>query len=142
MIESKKIKEILKFVNERNVDKVDLIGEPYLGHIIRVADNFDYGSYEHIVAHLHDMIEDSDCTWKELIEFDLPPEVYHALELITKKPNQTYKDYVKWIKRDEVARNVKIADIIDNLRINKNEKIEEIMRRNNKYREALKILLF
>ena len=61
--------------------------------------------------------------------------VCHTIELLTKKPGQDYFDYLKAIKANRLATEVKIADIIDNLSDDPTEK------QMKKYVKALAFLL-
>ncbi len=101
-------------------DQRDLQGEPYLRHILRVVSAVS--GEAKVVAALHDVLEDSDdYTPRELeIICDLSRAQRAALEIITRKNSESYLKYIDFIDRQvanqgKIAREVKIADIKDNL---------------------------
>lgn len=112
-------------------------GEPYIFHPVRVANSVN-GDDKKIVALLHDTIE--DCPYEKLDELqqfltrEFSKDIQDAISLLTKDKDENYESYIRRIKENEIARDVKIADIIDNLTSNPTRKQQL------KYREALKIL--
>lgn len=98
--------------------------DSYIVHPIRVAQiveeqntNEDASVIELMVitAYLHDVIEDTECTLKHLKESNIPEEAIKAINLLTKKDNQSYEYYIKLIKANHIAKCVKIADLTDNM---------------------------
>ena len=67
------------------------------------------------VAWLHDVLEDTNVTRKDLEAAEFPTEVIEAVVAITRNDGETYLDYIQRCKRNPLARMVKIADIRDNL---------------------------
>ena len=62
------------------------------------------------------MLEDcSEWTGKRLALEGVFPTVYVAVELLTKKHGQDYDDYLDDVREINAAREVKIADMLDNL---------------------------
>lgn len=101
--------------------KTDSRGEPYVNHSIRVMDRMETDD-EKIVAVLHDVVEDSEMTLRDLQEAGFRRELLEAVEQLTKKPNMTYFDYIEDISGSELATKVKLAEIEDNMdevRVNK-----------------------
>lgn len=69
-----------------------------------------------MVALLHDVIEDSYCTFEELRErFNLDPEQMAALDAITRREGERYFDYINRVKQNEMAKTVKLADLQHNI---------------------------
>ncbi len=68
-----------------------------------------------IVAWLHDVLEDSDLTFKDLLDKGIPYHLAQDVELLTREKDQNYKDYLLGIKESEIATKVKIADLKHNL---------------------------
>lgn len=101
--------------------KTDSRGEPYINHSIRVMDRMETDD-EKIVAVLHDVVEDSEMTLRDLQEAGIRRDLLEAVEQLTKKPNMTYFDYIDDISGSELATKVKLAEIEDNMdevRVNK-----------------------
>lgn len=88
-------------------------GEEYIAHPIRVANNVD-GEQEKVVALLHDVVEDTDCTFKDVYDY-FGPEVVRSVYSLTHKKGESYRDYIRRVMKDDVAVKVKMADIADNL---------------------------
>lgn len=90
--------------------------EEYITHPEAVANSFSEEEVEHkIVAWLHDVLEDSDLEFKDLIEKGIPYSLAQAVDAITREKDQNYKDYIFQVKEDELATAVKIADLKHNL---------------------------
>lgn len=89
---------------------------PYYMHPVAVADYFEL-SFEKIVAILHDTIEDSDDPQrtKEEIRAEFPDEVYEAVVAITKLPNEPLVDYWARVRANDIAKKVKVKDMLVNL---------------------------
>lgn len=94
--------------------KVDPKGQPYLNHSIRVMEKMDTEE-EKTVTMLHDIVEDTDTTLRDLQNAGFPREVLEAVEQLTKKLNMTYFDYIEDIASSELAKKVKLAEIDDNM---------------------------
>ncbi|MHB2150489.1 GTP pyrophosphokinase [Calditrichota bacterium LG25] len=131
----------LKIALKAHTGQKDRAGMPYIFHPLRVMHNV-FGSNAKIVALLHDVLEDSDCTLQELKEHGFSREVLEAVDCLTRRPNEAYFDYLQRIAQNPLAVQVKIADLNDNLDIKRLDVItEEDRRRLNKYLKALRMLL-
>lgn len=86
-------------------------------------------------AALHDVIEDSNVTLKDLIDAGLCAEVVYAVGLLTRRAGQDEFDYLSNIKNNDLAREVKIADMISNLADKPTDK------QKSKYARALNYLI-
>jgi (p)ppGpp synthase/HD superfamily hydrolase len=94
--------------------KKDKGGMPYLLHPLRVMHDLTTID-EKIVALLHDVIEDGSLNISDLALQGLSRLHLHAIELLTHKPDVTYQDYIRAIKPNGLARRVKLADLTDNM---------------------------
>lgn len=94
--------------------QTDKNGAPYIFHPIRVASTFSDETLQ-AIAVLHDTVEDTTMT---LVDLDLrfPQSVVNAVDALTRRPGEAYEDFILRAKRNPLARQVKIADIRDNLR--------------------------
>ncbi len=98
-----------------HADQRDKQGEPYLLHVLRVAEAvFDEAK---IVAVLHDVIEDDD-HFHSLPMLD--DDERGAVLLLTRTEPETYARYIENIaeamgREGRLAREVKLADLRDNL---------------------------
>ena len=71
-------------------DKKDKAGKPYFNHLFRVSMKLDE-QVEQVSALLHDIVEDTDITFKDLLEIGFPVEVIEIVELVTKSKIDTTK---------------------------------------------------
>ena len=95
-------------------------------------------------ALLHDVVEDTDVTIEDL-EKEFPSEVTEAVKLLTHSDNVDYFDYIRAVKRNRVAKTVKLADLHHNSDISRITDIkkrisDKTIERMQKYAEAEKIL--
>ena len=142
MFYSKLINKAIDIAFSAHKDQKDKAGRPYFMHPVIVASQMD-SEYEICTALLHDVVEDTDITIEEL-EREFPKEITDALRLLTHDDNTAYLDYVREIKKNPIARKVKLADLNHNLditRIQDNPKLlEGFVRRREKYEKAREIL--
>jgi (p)ppGpp synthase/HD superfamily hydrolase len=84
-------------------------------HITRVALAVEYRhSFVRATAFLHDTLEDTDLTIQDLKDAGIPDEVIAAVVAMTKQSGEHYYDFIRRVDRNEIARVVKIKDILDN----------------------------
>lgn len=118
----------------------DKSGLPYVFHPFHLAEQMET-EYEVCVALLHDVIEDSNHTLNELSRAGFPDAVVRAVRALTRDPHTHYLDYVASVRRDPIARRVKLADLKHNSDPARLETLtEQDERRLLKYRMAQAIL--
>lgn len=111
----------IKFASKAFNGRTDEKGEPYINHAIRVADKMDT-ELEKIVAVLHDVLEDSDCTVYDLQDAGFSREVIEYVEQLTRKSDFTYFEYIEDVATSDICKKVKLAELEDNqdvVRVNK-----------------------
>ena len=70
----------------------------------------------HLIAFLHDIVEDGYATFEELRQrFDLDDDQMAALDAITRRRGEQYFNYIERCKQNEMAKTVKLADLQDNI---------------------------
>jgi hypothetical protein len=77
------------------------------------------GEETQIVAVLHDTLEDTELTTDDLREAGFSETVIANILLVTHQASQSYADYVVGCSRSPIARQVKLADLEDNSRIDR-----------------------
>ena len=65
-------------------EKKDKCGKPYINHLIRVSSKLD-NEIEKTAGLLHDIVEDTDITFRDLLEVGIPIEVIEIVDLVTNK---------------------------------------------------------
>ena len=119
--------------------QTDQAGADYIAHPLRVMENCVSDDAK-IVAVLHDVVEDSDTTLEDLREM-FAPQIVDAIALLTKSGDIEYSMYIENIKANALAREVKIADLRDNMNLTRIENpTEKDFKRLEKYRGALAVL--
>lgn len=124
-----------------HIDQADKGGNPYIEHVARVAGSFHCDVLKS-VAYLHDVIEDTDVTAEDLMEWSITPNIVDAVIALTKTKNEPRKEYIKRVKNNPLARFVKLADLQDNLNISRIlEPTKRDIERCNMYRLELAYLM-
>jgi (p)ppGpp synthase/HD superfamily hydrolase len=91
-------------------------GEPYILHPLRVMMRVGEMNAK-IVAVLHDVVEDSAWTLDQLRSEGFAAEVVGAVDAVTHRQGEDYFAYVSRAAADPLARQVKLADLEDNMDI-------------------------
>lgn len=140
MIYTQKTKLAQKLCYEKHQGQFDKSGVPYVFHPIHLAEQMEDEDTT-IVALLHDIIEDTDCTAELLYEMGFSERVVEAIMLMTHKKGVDYMDYVREIAKNPIARAVKIADLKHNSDLTRLEAVDEkALKRREKYLNALEFL--
>lgn len=112
----------------------DKTGHNYILHPLRVMEKVE-SIQAKIVAVLHDVVEDTEMTLEDLQSAGFDEELLTAISLLTRNKEDEYFAYVERISSNPLAKEVKIADLQDNLR-DGCPKMLQI-----RYHKALKILI-
>lgn len=70
-----------------------------------------------IAAIMHDVIEDSDWTPERLREEGFSDELLAILDYLTRREDETYEAFITRAGQHPMARQVKLADLEDNMNI-------------------------
>lgn len=109
------LRRAIAIAMEAHRGQVDKNGAPYILHPLCVMASVGSPDAK-IVAVLHDVVEDDEAWTVELLAAEgFSPEVVNAVDLLTKRPDEEYFDYVRRIVPSDLAREVKLADLSDNL---------------------------
>ena len=144
--------EIFKLENlESSVDKArfvaikyhegqhDKAGRAYILHPMTVAAGVSDDN-EKTVAWLHDIIEDTDFGEEKLRKF-FSEEVAEAVLLMTRTEGEDYFEYVRRVKKNSLAKNVKLSDLRHNSELSRLKTVTgQDVERVNKYKKAMEIL--
>src|SRR5687768_6851450 len=97
---------------------------------------------EKIVGVLHDLVEDTPWTFRDLEKEGFPRYIVEAIRCVTKKSDkENYDDFVKRTAANPLAIKVKLNDLTDNMDIKRMPKVtEKDVKRLNKYLKAFKYL--
>lgn len=134
-----KILDAIAIAYSAHLGQKDKAGNEYIEHVLSVSKEVEKEE-EKMVALLHDVVEDSDYSLEDLKRYDFPDTVIEAVDCITKRESEKYKDYLERVKCNKLAREVKIKDIGNNMQRLKNLEEEEQKRLHKKYNFALERL--
>jgi (p)ppGpp synthase/HD superfamily hydrolase len=89
---------------------------PYITHPEAVARRL-FGESDEVIATawLHDVLEDTSVTAEILRTSGIPAQVVNAVVRLTKSSEHSYEFYLAGVRENEIARKVKVADMLHNL---------------------------
>lgn len=112
-MEIKQLNLALKIAQKAHVGQLDKGGKPYINHPIAVSKMVN-SEEEKIVALLHDTVEDSEITIKDIKQYGFSDNVVDAITSMTKRTGETYDEYIKRLSQNNLAIKVKLADLKHN----------------------------
>lgn len=120
-------------------DRYDKVGLPEILHPLAVM--YKCEDIDHkIVAILHDVIEDTDCVYSELLEEGISIGLVDAVRVISKVHNTRNDEYWLQVRENPIALAVKFKDIEHNLSRMGGLEESEQKRLREKYRKAMEVL--
>ena len=118
----------------------DRSGKEYIMHPIRVSERCKTMQAK-IVAILHDTIEDTEITPEILLSEGFPQNIVDAMLSVTKLDGESYEDFVRRSEKNPIGKEVKLADLEDNMDIRRlNEITDKDVKRLKKYLKAWRYL--
>ncbi len=141
MIYTPLTKKAMNLMYDVHKNQQDKGGVPYVFHPWHVAEQMT-GEIETAAALLHDVCEDGEVSFSDLGQMGFPKVVIDAVDLLTRRPNQTYQAYIENLAANPVARRVKMADLVHNQDLSRlpEESREESRKRQEKYERAFAYL--
>ncbi len=108
------LQRALEIAVESHKNQKQKDGTPYALHPIRLSMTLE-SEEQKIVALLHDVVEDTDWTFEDLMGEGFSDNVIEALRLLTHTDESPYEDYIERLASNPLARSVKKADLSDNM---------------------------
>ncbi len=108
------LERALEIAAAAHAGQQDKAGQPYILHPIRVmlaVNTLD----EKITAILHDTVEDTQVTCDDLADAGFSDDIINAVLALTKVDGESRMDAAKRAVEDTIARQVKLADVADNM---------------------------
>lgn len=139
------IPETLNFMRRAHKGQLDKAGKPYWTHPYRVAFSIINRDAEVIkAALLHDVVEDTKYTLKDLAEAGFSEKVLKLVDYLTRDKNtHTFKEYIRRIADTEDAEliEIKLSDLVDNTDPDraKGLNLDKLMKR---YQWATRVLIY
>lgn len=94
----------------------DKAGALYLLHPLRLMLRMT-SEAAMIAAVLHDVVEDSAWTLADLRAAGFAEEILCAVDCLTRRAEESYEQFITRVKTNALARQVKLADLEDNLNL-------------------------
>lgn len=149
-LDFKQYKKAVQLARIAHKGQVDKSGKPYFLHPCRVSRKVEcegWNSHDIVIAMsvgiLHDVVEDTKVKLKDIDALGFYKEIIIGVFLMTKEDGKDYLDYVKEMRNNKYAVEVKKSDLRDNMRI---ERIPnpgpKDYARIEKYKIAYKLLSF
>lgn len=114
----------LRIAIQAHKGQTDKSGREYVMHPIRVAERCANPKAK-IAALLHDTIEDTYVTVDDLRKEGFPQEIIDAVLSVTKREGEDYDDFIRRAATNEIGKEVKIADLEDNMDIRRLKEISD-----------------
>ena len=105
---------------EAHSGQFDKQGKPYINHVLKVSNRCKSMDAK-IVGMLHDVIEDTEFTGLDLVKRGIPQDLVVIVQLVTKFPGQSYKEYQERVKSHPIAIEVKLSDLKHNMDLTRNK---------------------
>lgn len=118
--------KVLVLATNAHAGQFDRGGNPYILHPLKVMHYLKTDDEElQCMALLHDVIEDTNTTWKDLEAIGCTSRVISAVRVLTKMPGQSYDEYKLEVFANPDAMRVKMADLRHNTDIRRLKGISE-----------------
>lgn len=113
----------IAFATEKHKGQFRMGGDAYITHplaVVEILNSFGYKGEFSYVGLFHDLLEDTDATPEEIYSFagkgSVGESVLKAVELLTKRKGYCMEEYIQEISQNELAKIVKLADRLHNLK--------------------------
>ena len=116
MTEMATVEDAVSIAAQAHKGQRDKAGAPYLLHPLRMMMRMSTEAAM-MAAVLHDVVEDTDWTLERLREAGFSDEVLEAVDCLTHREGESYQEFVERVRVNPIARQVKIADLEDNMNI-------------------------
>ena len=129
--------KVLVLATNAHAGQFDRGGKPYILHPLKVMHYLKTDDEElQCIALLHDVIEDTDTSWKDLEAIGCTSRVIAGVRVLTKMPGQTYDEYKNEVFANLDAMRVKSCDLRHNTDIRRLKGITQTdIDRNAKYNQ-------
>lgn len=111
------LNDCIEFIKKKHQGQKRIQGTPYYFHPLEVSNILEKKGFSEdyrIVGLFHDLLEDTNTTYNEILNIS-NYKIADAVKLLTKKKGYIMEQYIGEIKKNDMARMVKLADRIHNL---------------------------
>ena len=130
----------LDIARDAHAGQLDQAGVDYIRHPLRLMHRVS-GIQNKTAAMLHDVVEDSEYTFNDLLDAGIRPDVVTAVDALTRRSGESKEKAVTRARHNPIARIVKLADLEDNADLSRLSEPSQADRdRANRYHELQSIL--
>jgi (p)ppGpp synthase/HD superfamily hydrolase len=120
------LSKMLHIATNAHHGQFDRGGNPYILHPIKVMHYLKSDDEElQCIALGHDVVEDTDVTYQDLVESGMSERVINGIRALTKLPGQTLDEYKAGVFANEDAMRVKLCDLRHNTDIRRLKGVSE-----------------
>ena len=108
---------VIEYVKQKHSGQTRKQGTPYYLHpvaVSKILKDKGFDTEYQISGLFHDLLEDTDTTFREIKNIS-NRRIAVAVLLVTKEPDYIKESYYRRIKKNDMARMVKLADRVHNL---------------------------
>ena len=118
--------KMIVIATNAHAGQFDRGGNPYILHPLRVMSYLKTDDEELMcIALAHDVIEDTNVSYKELREAGMTERIIAGIKALTKQPGQTYEEYKAGVFANVDAMRVKMCDLRHNTDIRRLKGVTE-----------------
>jgi (p)ppGpp synthase/HD superfamily hydrolase len=126
MNRSELLAKMLVIATNAHAGQFDKGGMPYILHCLKVMHYLKSDDEElQCIALGHDLIEDTDVTYKDLREARFSERVIVGIDCLTKRLGEAYEDYKERVYTNRDAMTVKLCDLRHNTDIRRLKGVRE-----------------
>jgi len=118
------LEDVIAFAVEAHRGQKDKVGDPYILHPLRMMTRL-HGDAPRMAALLHDVVEDTGRTLDELRALGCPAPVVAAVDCLTHRAGESYDEFLDRVLTNPIARQVKLADLEDNMDVRRLPEVTE-----------------
>lgn len=123
---SKQFSLALSMATETHAGTNDRGGKPYILHPLRIMMRLRTDDLHLMaLALMHDVVEDSSVSFKDLLEQGFSEEFVADLRLLTRSPGEEYMDYIEKMRGNRRVLLIKEQDLRDNSDITRLKGVSE-----------------
>lgn len=120
------LSKMLHITTNAHHGQFDRGGNPYVLHVLKVMHYLKSDDEElQCIALGHDVVEDTDVTYQDLVEAGMTERVVSGIRALTKMPGQTYDEYKTGVFANVDAMRVKLADLRHNTDVRRLKGVSE-----------------
>ncbi len=107
------VERAISIAADAHAGQEDKQGKPYIFHVLRVM--MAVPDDLKIAAVLHDVVEDTPLSLKDLAALGVENQELAMISLLTRGKDESYDEFIKRLSKHSGASQIKVADLKDNL---------------------------